>query len=265
MKIAIAMSGETRSYNEFRGPDALIHKLEDMGHTVDIYGHTWKHCEIPDDADSFKNFIYEDQQVLDDWIKEDFMLRAWSNENWNPSCKLSEMSADDWVNKILAESRKKFGQHFGGLRCIHSVPTNEYDAIIRWRWDITFQDDSLNAPDYLKKGFFDYIERLPRKNDEGFPIMLAGCNSWSRAFERITFEDTHWIFNKSAHAKFVETATPEDKLDYVFKHGTPDGKMSYHTFWTELILLTDDIDISLALANVTCHTGWNGTPDPLCV
>ena len=47
MKIALCISGETREYNKYHGPDTLITLLLDLGHTVDIFAHTWEHCERP--------------------------------------------------------------------------------------------------------------------------------------------------------------------------------------------------------------------------
>ena len=50
MKIAFCISGETREHNKFYGPDSMITYLMELGHTVDVFGHTWDHSEVPNSS-----------------------------------------------------------------------------------------------------------------------------------------------------------------------------------------------------------------------
>lgn len=260
MRFAIAISGETRNYNEQNGPDTIIKYLESQGHVVDLYGHTWDHCEVPFNKNIFKNFVMEPQSIIDDWIKEDFMFRAWSHVEYNPTCRLSDMTPDEFVHRILMTSRAKYGQHFSGLKSIHMVPLHQYDIVIRWRWDLRIAKNILQSDDMMDS-FHKRMHWLERKNHQDFVVIQCSSNSWG-SFWNYAIEDTHFFINKHAHEKLLEMSI-SDRFDSVFRKQNTNEKISYHTLWTEL-LCQSRIDFSFELISMTCFTGdRNHDLDPL--
>ena len=251
LSIAIALSGETRNYNEQNGPDSIINFLRSRGHLVHLYGHTWDHCEVPNNSSMFKHLSVESQSTIDSWIKEDFMLRAWSNRAFNPTCKLIDMSSEEFVKRILAESRAKYGQHFSGLKSIYSVPKNIYDIIIRWRWDLTISPYYLNSID-LMNIFHTRLEWLNQKNLENFNVIQCSSNSWANAYG-YAIEDTNFYINKHAHTNLLKMNI-SDRFDRVFLKLSGNEKCSYHTLWTELLTQTTENELAFELPNITCFT-----------
>lgn len=265
MKIALCLSGESRMFNEFndasleRGPQEFYRKLQQYNPdwTVDVYGHTWTHCELPvTDVFQFKQLIIEDQKLIDDWVKEDFLNRAFSNKiDFNPKYKLSEMSLSAWVDKLLDRSRWAYGQHFSAYHCFALLPKNEYDIVIRYRWDLSFEPrfipdgnelgswGATSSIDFFKKSIGKSIENLISPKHYGIePAAIITNNMYVHGGQPngIQMDDTFFMFNRKAFAvinkgQHGQDTTFEDHLAHVFSQTHENEKHSAHSLWGDLL------------------------------
>lgn len=134
--IAICVSGEVRTWFQ-SGKETLeyfISRLESKGHSVSVYGHTWKHCEI-EKPDFFESLIVDDQKRLYDYIDEDKTTRViYSADNETNYAKYT-----DDISTHVTRTTGILGQLFGCHRVLMSAPIG-HDIYIRWRWDNIFAD-----------------------------------------------------------------------------------------------------------------------------
>lgn len=238
MKIAVCLSGETRMFNQIlevrRSPADFIDELKKFFPQVDVYGHTWTHCEEPvTDRFQFSALMIEDQSSIDDWVKEDFVNRTYSNRMlWNQQTKLSAMSPEEYVEKNLDRSRKAYGQVFSGFRCFEMVPVNQYDVVIRYRWDLEHVGDTEN----FERTIVNRINWLCEKQSQGYPFGVGTSNSWigSGHPPTITMEDTFFMLNAHGHEYLVNT-TIQEKLETVFEQAWGNEKSEAHSLWTDCI------------------------------
>lgn len=265
MKIALCLSGETRMFNEFNdaslelGPQEFYRKLQQHNPdwTVDVYGHTWTHCETPvTDVFQFKQLVIEDQKLIDDWVKEDFINRAFSNKiDFNPKNKLSDMTPDAWVDKLLDRSRWAYGQHFSAYHCFALLPKNEYDIIIRYRWDLNFHPffnpsgsqisnfGASSAMDFFSKSIGRSIENLISPKHYGIePAAVITNNMYVHGGQPcgIQMDDTFFMFNRKAFEVIGKgndghDTIFENHLTCVFRNIAENEKHSAHSLWGDLL------------------------------
>jgi hypothetical protein len=129
MKVAICLSGETRIFNRYvQKFNNLISQSKQEGITVDLYGHTWDHCDIDFETGLLKQLKIENQKVIDDWVKEDFIKRTY----YDPADLIPVDK--DFISLNIDRSRKVYGQMFSGITSLQ-MPDDSYDLYIRARWD----------------------------------------------------------------------------------------------------------------------------------
>ena len=251
MKIALCISGETREYNQYLGPTSFINYLRSKGAEVDIYGHTWKHCGVPDESDTikFKKLVIEDQKVIDDWVDLNPMKNGWDTE------KEPHISSDEWFREVYHNTRVKIGQHIGGFNCLRMPDPDEYDIVIRWRWDLGLMgSDNLQhrqgnglflIPEHeqylLDTIFYPKLEWASTRQQ---PLALTSSESYLAQYGPC-LEDTHYVFNKQAMRCI-------HKLDLHFQIVKiwEGGKIGYHTLWNKLLADKGGIKIGTHLPNV---------------
>ena len=239
MKIAVCLSGETRNFNRVlemdrRGPLNFINELKKFYPDVDIFGHTWKHCEKPNESIvKFEKLLIQDQSMIDDWVKEDFLNRAYSNrDGWNKQNRLSEMSPEEFVKIHLERSRAAYGQVFSAFKCFREVPLDRYDVIIRYRWDLEHKGDT----DYFENTIIDRIGWLLRRTDQGITAGMGSSNTtlYTANPPMMTMEDTFFMLNTAGHS-YVKSVPIEHRLDVIFESNWGNEKSEAHTLWTSAL------------------------------
>ena len=242
MKIALCISGETREYNKFFGPSVFVEYLRSKGCTVDIYGHTWKHCnEVPLETDiiKFKELVIEDQAVIDRWVDENPNGHGWDTP------RPAHMQADEWFGRLYHNTRVKLGQHIGGFTCLRIPDYNNYDLCIRWRWDLTLNlnlDWEINAMENI---FYPVLESTARLVEE---LAVTSCNSGIAPYGPC-LEDTHYAFNRRAMFNINNF-----NLHDAILNAWVGGKVSYHTLWNKLIVTGSQTPIRTTLPNLSSFT-----------
>lgn len=253
MKIAVCLSGETRNYNQdladphARGPMDFVHELQKHFDTVDVFGHTWQHCEIPSNHTDFKKFKQQDQQVIADWVTQDFVNRVYTDGgegNFNSYNKLNDLGPDKFIESYLEKSKAIYGQTWSASECFDLVPLNEYDIVVRYRWDLRHEGDSkffkdtvVNRILWICGKFFDH------NNDT--PLMVSTCNGhvstgWPQPEAHI--EDTFFILSGQAHCVVCQVAIA-DKLDQIIEKNM--GRMhmpAHHSLWRSVLFTQFDSD-----------------------
>jgi hypothetical protein len=264
MKIALCIAGETRDYNTFFGPDTIITHLMENGHTVDIFGHTWNHCEKPvEDIFKFKRLLIEDQlKVIEDWVNgypEKRQFAYWDHEN-------------DGYGPLedIEVTRAKIGQHVSGWKSLQMPETNEYDLFLRWRWDLKLEwnqtwltlpgqqkrDPSIQPHDktlleskipVIKEMFNQWVDYVATKDD--LPVILTDGHGWVGEYSW-TIQDTHFFLNKSAHKNIKNT----EWGPAIQKVWNETSKCSSHMLWNHLLIKAAKCVIRQSLPNATAFT-----------
>jgi hypothetical protein len=240
MKIAVCLSGETRNFNrvlgmpDHRGPVDFINELKKFYPTVDVFGHTWSHCETPHELGfKFKKFQQDDQEIIDNWVKEDFLNRAYSNRDmWNPQHKLSDISPEDFVNAYLQRSRAAYGQVFSAFKCFDLLPYDEYDVVIRYRWDLQHNGDT----NFFQQTVIDRFSWLMRRTAQGHTAGMGTGNTtlYTGHPPLITMEDTFFMLNQLGH-EYLRSIPIEHRLSSIFQSSWGNEKEEAHMLWLSAI------------------------------
>lgn len=240
MKIAVCISGETRNFNrvlgmsDHRGPMDFVNELRKFFPTVDVYGHTWAHCELPkQDPVKFTKLQVDDQSMIDDWVSGDFLNRAYSNRDmWNPQNKLSSLGPQKFVDIHLQRSRAAYGQVFSAFRCFELVPRGHYDVVIRYRWDL----EHLGDTDHFEKTVVDRIHWLSRRTAQDVAAGMSTCNTtvYTGNPLAITLEDTFFMVNTRGH-EYLLADSIEHRLSVIFEGAWGGEKSEAHTLWNLVI------------------------------
>lgn len=109
--MALLWSGQTRTY-DYTVWDSMLNLYSD--YDIDHYGHTWDYCEDPFNVDQFISYKRTAQIEIDEWLER------------NPQYK---QNFDNYTEQHV------YGQVWGFLECIKQLQPNDYDLIVRTRWD----------------------------------------------------------------------------------------------------------------------------------
>ncbi len=241
MRIALCISGETREYNTFLGPEVFVDYLRSKGCTVDIYGHTWKHCGEPIETNviKFKELLIQDQAIIDRWIDKNPNAHGWDTP------RPDNMQADEWFARLYHNTRVKIGQHIGGFNCLRMPNHNNYDLCIRWRWDLTLNLNHAWEESAMEYQFYPILESTSTVEEA---LAVTSCES-GVALYGPNLEDTHYAFNRSA----MNNINNFDLYNSILSVWNG-GKISYHTLWNKLIIIHARTPIRTTLPNLTSHT-----------
>lgn len=136
LKIAILVSGEIRNWNA--GPcDHLINfrniiQRDYVNTKVDIYGHTWSHCDIENIKykELFSGIIVDDISMISDWVCSDILLRGIITGD-------EKYTRETALDSIINSSIQHYAQITGFMAGLRGIPEN-YDYVIRVRWDLEY-------------------------------------------------------------------------------------------------------------------------------
>jgi hypothetical protein len=271
MKIALCLSGETRMFNDFdnspsEGPQHFYKMLKNFYPDIDVYGHTWSHCDIPvTTAFEFKQLLIEDQKIIDDWVSEDFVNRAFSNRmQWNKQHVLRDQTPDSFVAESLRRSRYAYGQLFSAYHCFALV-NQEYDIVIRYRWDLgcmSYADrvnfSNMDEVEFFKHTVVSEIERLMARQHQQaqIPTVITSTNCviFSGNPPAIQIEDTFYMFNRMSYSALSfdsdnRPTTIEQLLAVIFETTWGNEKPSAHTLWANC-LFSHRLELQMTLPNM---------------
>lgn len=249
LKIAICVSGETRM---FRDPEiapetfekdlyAFKKILNDLGHEVDLYGHTWKHCNTTHiNGNDFKRIKVQDQAVIDHWIKKNIFLRSplILEQTLNP------MHADDdgFIEEHVKNGRRTYGQIWSAFEAFDLVTDeDEYDVVVRWRWDLGLwrpNEYNIKQLNYILYKIAHYPGKLGATSGNSdiipFDYDSRGFNV-SFSFTG-TIEDVIIFFTNDI-VKLTHIDPKEEILDSILRDGLKGTPVDdAHTLWYQYIL-----------------------------
>ena len=242
MKIALCISGETREYNTFFGPEVFVEYLRSKGCTVDIYGHTWKHCVEPSQTSviKFKELLIEDQAIIDRWVDENPNAHGWDTP------RPDNMQADEWFGRLYHNTRVKVGQHIGGFTCLKMPEFNAYDLCIRWRWELGINLKTHWQQAAMENQFYPSLEWVSTRANDA--VCTTSCESYIANYGS-ALDDTHYAFNRLAMLG-IKNLNVNERI--VQQWGG--GKISYHTLWNRLLVHGCNMRIYTNLPNITYFT-----------
>jgi hypothetical protein len=221
MKISICVSGQTRSWNDHPSNNLqyFISVLEQMGHTVNVVGHTWDNCDTPtQDLVQFKNIELNRSSIIDEWIKQDWYNRVIID---NDLCDYFEykqitdfpqridMAYDripEYIRTDMLEwSRNEYAQHISGWKSFQ-LADNDSDIYLRWRWDLVFntlstdldEEDYKNNIDYWTENLNDLFTYVTDHRSEDF--YFCGSSLILTGGQAIV-DDQYFIFTNKAKQK----------------------------------------------------------------
>jgi len=255
LKIAFCISGETRNFGDKEFSNVhypvFIDTLRNLGHDVDLYGHTWTHCNISQiNKKEFVNFKIQDQQVIDNWIKQDLFVR---HANKVP-VDISNFDIED----IAKKGRAVYGQTWGFWECVNLIESiDQYDILIRYRWDLGFEKNERDIHNF---------------NIEMFDIELhreaAGCASGESRFTsdlrfpnkcdsvvRGTIDDVVMIFNSNAFRKMHKSYDRYEDISTVLHHIAQNERrglpiVEAHALWYTVLINQLHIEIATTIPSI---------------
>ena len=227
MKIAFCISGETREHNKFYGPDSMITYLMELGHTVDVFGHTWDHSEVPNSSlYNFKLLQIDNQhKIISDWKNVDLINRAWFAD----STQIVKESGKEMIQS-LDITNAKIGQHVSGWKCLQMPDTDQYDVFYRWRWDLKLDPGLLENERYMiDKTLIPWLDYV--KTNNKIPIVITDNSGWIA--RNISVQDQHFFMNKLTHRNIKQKSWEEAILNVWY---TNREKCSYHMLWNWMLI-----------------------------
>lgn len=141
-RVAICVSGEVRTYQKSGRAYLVdfIERLERMGIEVDVFAHTWEHCDnIPYDDAIFKKLSVTDCNDIGDWIRSDITARILTHPD-------IEHTTPNDINSLIEISNYGYAQVFGMYYALQLAAPG-YDLYIRWRWDLMYGVTYSPQPD----------------------------------------------------------------------------------------------------------------------
>jgi len=246
MKIAFCISGETDNYNVKLGPESMITYLRQQGHQVNIYGHTWKHCDVPTETDiiKFTELIIEDQEeIINSWVAKDPDRNGWSTNDDNKP-------HDEFFKEMLKTTHHKIGQHVGGWTNLQQAPAG-YDLYVRWRWDLVVSNWWIDKPDMMNELINKQLLFLNTRADRGICMGMVPNNGFIRKGV-IALEDTNFYLNSIAHSELCKVNIFH-AIEHIWKD-VSENPIAYHTLWSLLLLHYSTDYMSTELPNFAHFT-----------
>lgn len=257
MKVAITISGQTRSYNR-DARDHLDVFMEIMnkrhGWTFDLYGIVWEDCEMPCDPEKFKVLETRNQQDLKDHIREHYSVLSSpiATKDDDPDLK------DEWIEfidslpnqfeKEIEWSNRRLAQVWGAFEAVDLIDDlDEYDMIIRWRWDLGFYVKGVDNIMEREEGnngiildhYIDQMIEVLREEWEEFQerptVFFAGfAKSPSIMLNDVIYlEDQFMIFNKMV-CRAIQESDNFEVLRFNWNNELHFNRLGEHTLWTKI-------------------------------
>lgn len=144
MKIAVCVSGQTRRHNFYK--DKWLEDLNELfgPNNCDLYGHTWRGQPAPHYMNLFKGYTCDDQDMIKTWVDKNPFQRMYHNQAWLDNPEYRDMMKDGrWYEHALDATVRAYGQYWSALLCFKQIE-QDYDIIVRYRWDIGINKTNLN-------------------------------------------------------------------------------------------------------------------------
>jgi len=230
-KIAICFTGEVRDYNNNISISNHNFKkaFEDWA-DIDFFGHTWTEQPQIDDSDKFIEVKTTSQDILWNHIKsKDPFSPMIITDKIRDSKKFQDMFVNgtdygirNWMKEIITGT---YAQLNSSWECFNIVPQGEYDAIIKFRWDIQIQDTSQTFQQELLNFINSSLE----------PSVLA-ISYEEEPPGSIFIDDLVFVFNQAGHNKLIEHLNIERQIYDMGKarllgnssHGLWEDYFKYH-------------------------------------
>ena len=251
MKIAICISGQTRTFNQNRDTegDDLKEFLEHLKHyNVDLYGVHWKSCRPVDRS----KFDYKKIKVIDHddvrkWVAEDFMNRCFRTMEGE-----IRITNPDFVEEGLNYSVRSYSQHWSAFECYNLIDDpHEYDWIIRWGWDnnLVNKDKEFLCERWHEK-LDQYMTRIfdHTTYDDKFTL-TQGEVKWNANMNIIEFDDIFFMHNSKALEQLQKTPFPI-LLERCIDHHAGNNHMRDHSLWNDVFQRTDIGNILVGLPHI---------------
>lgn len=242
MKIAVNISGQTRWHN--LNEQWFYPHLEKLleGFEYDLYGHTWDYCEKPNAIEKFTNFIQTDQnEIWDKFVKYNIFDRIAYRTNWIDLEEYNDAlnGKTDFLEFCKKTSFATYGQIWSWYECMKTIPTDDYDLILRWRWDIDAKIDPHHIFEFQtnirnfsnKQG--EYNSNLTNSDVLTMSPMVSG-----------TMHDTCFAMRAGSFKHFDDI---ENQLDRVVRRNLPD-RFDAHELW--FTYLSDKSTVAYGLPQI---------------
>lgn len=175
-KIAVCLSGDNLTWNT-----SSKNQLYDFlnlfpEHQIDFYGHCWDNYDIPnDDVFKFKSLIVESKTIIDDWVREDFITRAFHDpREMKPKVKNDDAGYIRFISDAISLTTKNYSQPISALTCFNIPNIDNYDALVSVSWNCTF---SNLDNEYVRKQVISVFNRAIEATKEDLTLCFAPCNT----------------------------------------------------------------------------------------
>lgn len=256
MKVAITISGQTRSYNRDAKDhlDVFIERLGKRGWEFDLYGIVWDDNEMPKNPEDFVVLETRSQNDLKDYIRDNFSTMSSPVATMEDDSDMKQEWVDyidslpNTIEKEIEWSRKRLAQVWGAFEAVDLIDDpDQYDMVMRWRWDLGWYVkgvDNIMMRDEGNNGIImdHYIDQFLEVIDDEWEDFQDGSSVLFPAYAKshsvmkndiIYLEDQFMIFSK----KVVEAIQMVDNFDLLFfnwyskLHRNRQGE---HTLWTQI-------------------------------
>lgn len=249
-RILVIFSGQTRNYNrdqyiwnEWKKFEQKIRDTYDI-EAYDYIGHTWSDQPTIHNQQDFLHYREDDQNIIDNWVKDNIFLRAWinnQNKAWNEFYENNKEDPSAIHTKIIENSRKAYGQVWSHYLSLGQQDPEHYDLTIRCRWDCIPQLEYENI-----------TELIPPLTERGAPLY---DKPWTIFDSKVRFKhdftsykrynntegmglpfigDSVWITNKYSAKEYYHLDWKQQLHGIVSNRRRNDGTPSSHTLWTQM-------------------------------
>jgi hypothetical protein len=258
LKIALCVSGETRTFNENFDCNVLWLAQELRTHNieVDIFGHTWDYCDLPKNTDAFKKIEVGNKTDIKNWITDDFLARIVQYNHYdfyNDLPRLSLTKSEKYTDAILESSIAGWSQIWSAF-CSFSLinDVEDYDYIIRWRWDARFGNRAIpngntGLVNYLQSILF-YHLTTPNAvvlNDKTPDIYFSGNSFINIDIKKkiqdssslMCIEDTFFVIplrNNLFSKDIINKLNWKQKIDGKVRLKSVNNRNCSHTLWYDV-------------------------------
>jgi hypothetical protein len=256
MKMALCISGETRTWNLFDnqetiegqlghalGHDWMVKHWRALGWDIDVYGHTWDYCEYPEETDNiqFKKLTISNKDTeIGDWIRQDVLSRA----------VLHAKDFKDYPSPttefLIEESKAAWGQIFSNCLCMEQIDDfDEYDLVVRSRWDLCIEYPNSMEPvishyddmTFFIKNYSNMMHLFVKSNGfvDGCNLLLVG-NSWQFFKDKFDIsEDTFFcVTSGNAFINILKNKTWKQELHNLIEEVPLLKRCCSHDLWAVL-------------------------------
>lgn len=199
-KIAICVSGQTRGFND--RSDRFYESIDDIfqDFDYDLFGHTWTDQEIDQSHyDIFKQIIKTPQEEI--WKELNkrplnpfsfFLLTDEIRDSAEYQLAMSgQGNLADLMNQVITGC---YSQLVSGAQAISLAPLGEYQAYVKYRWDISKTVDDIDLVEWRKQ----FYEWVINNNNRNAVLEQYDCHS----VQRTLFYDMMITFSTEARGKF---------------------------------------------------------------